>query len=214
MISGEPWERVSIDVTGPHPVSTKGNAYILTVIDHFTKWVELFPMRNQEAPTVARILVDRVFCVHGCPIQILTDRGPNFESQLFRELYQRLSIDKVRTTAYHASCNGAIERFHSTMHSLIAKWVNDKHRDWDQHLPAVAFAYRTTEQESTGLTPYFMLHGRKRAYQLTSSTAHRQTRPPAFLISSLGSKRLFGKLFGSPAKSSARPRRDANATTI
>jgi len=161
MISGEPWERVSIDVTGPHPVSTKGNAYILTVIDHFTKWVELFPMRNQEAPTVARILVDRVFCVHGCPIQILTDRGPNFESQLFRELCQRLSIDKVRTTAYHASCNGAIERFHSTMHSLIAKWVNDKHRDWDQHLPAVAFAYRTTEQESTGLTPYFMLHGRE-----------------------------------------------------
>ena len=81
-LSGEPWERVGIDVTGPHPTSSKGNAYILTVIDHFTKWVEIFPMKNQEASTVAQILFDRVICVHGCPLQILTDRGTNFESQL------------------------------------------------------------------------------------------------------------------------------------
>jgi len=132
MISGQPWERISIDVTGPHPISSKCNSYILTVIDHFTKWVELFLMKNQEAPTVARLLVDRMFCVHGCPIQILTDRGPNFESQLFSELCQHLSIDKVCTTAYHPPSNGAIERFHSTMHGMIAIWVNNKHRDLDQ----------------------------------------------------------------------------------
>jgi len=71
---------------GPHPTSSKGNKYILTVIDHFAKWVELFPMRNQEAPTVAGILMDRVICQHGCPLQILTDQGPNFESNLFQEL--------------------------------------------------------------------------------------------------------------------------------
>jgi len=61
MVTGEPWERLGIDVTGPHPTSASGNVYILTIIDHFTKWVELFPMRNQEAPTVAKILVDHVF---------------------------------------------------------------------------------------------------------------------------------------------------------
>ena len=161
LVTGEPWERVGIDVTGPHPTSSKGNVYILTVVDHFTKWVEMFPMRNQEATTVAKLLVDRVFCVHGCPLQILTDRGANFESQLFQELCRRLSIDKVRTTAYKPSTNGGIERFHGTMHSLIAKWVSGNQKDWDDKLPAVAFAYRTSEHEATGFTPYFLQHGRE-----------------------------------------------------
>jgi len=161
MLTGEPWERVGIDVTGPHPTSSKGNSYILTVIDHFTKWVKLMPMRNQEASTVAKLLVERVFCVHGCPIQILTDQGPNFESTLFQELCKLIGVDKVRTTAYKPSTNGNIERFHATMHSMLAKLVSDNQRDWDQMLPAVAFAYRTSVQESTHFTPYYLMYGRE-----------------------------------------------------
>ena len=161
MVVGEPWERLGIDVTGPHPVSSKGNKYILTIIDHFTKWVELFPIRNQEAATVAQILVDRVFCAHGLPVQILTDQGPNFESELFRQLCDRLGVDKIRTSPYRPSTNGNIERFHATMHALIAKWVHSNHRDWDTKLPAVAFAYRSSVQESTGFTPFFLMYGRE-----------------------------------------------------
>ena len=118
-------------------------------------------MKNQEATTVAKLLVDRVFCVHGCPLQILTDRGSNFESSLFRELCERLAIDKIRTTAYQPSTNGGIERFHGTMHSMLAKWISANQRDWDLKLPAVAFAYRASEHESTGFTPYFLMHGRE-----------------------------------------------------
>jgi len=160
-LTGEPWERLGIDITGPHPTSSKGNVYILTVIDHFSKWVEMIPMRNQEATTVAKLLVDRVICVHGCPLQILTDRGTNFESQLFQELCKLLAVDKIRTTAYRPSTNGIIERYHGTMHAMLARWVNDNHRDWDDKLPAVAFAYRTSEHESTGFTPFFLQHGRE-----------------------------------------------------
>ena len=159
--TGKPWERLGIDVTGPHPTSAKGNVYVLTVVDHFTKWVELFPMKNQKAATVAKLLVDRVFCVHGCPLQILTDRGPNFESNLFQELCNRLAIDKIRTTAYQPSTNGGIERFHGTMHAMLAKWIQANQRDWDEKLPAVAFAYRASEHESTGFSPYFLMHGRE-----------------------------------------------------
>ena len=161
LLTGAPWEWLGIDVTGPHPTSSKGNTYILTVIDHFTKWGELFPMRNQEASTVAKLLMDRVICVHGCPIQILTDQGPNFESQLFGELCRRMSIDKIRTSPYKPSTNGNIERFHATMHSMLAKWVSENQRDWDDKLPAVAFAYRITPQEATGYTPFFLQFGRE-----------------------------------------------------
>jgi len=118
-------------------------------------------MRNQEAATVARLLVDKVLCVHGCPLQILTDQGPNFESALFQELCKLMAIDKIRTSPYRPSTNGNIERFHGTMHSMLVKLVSENHRDWDQLLPAIAFAYRTSVQESTKFTPYYLLHGRE-----------------------------------------------------
>ena len=161
MVTGEPWERLWIDVTGPHPTSASGNVYILTIIDHFTKWVELFPMRNQEASTVAKILVDRVFCVHGCPVQILTDMGPNFESTLFQELCRIMGVDKIRTSPYKPSTNGNIERFHATMHGMLAKLIAENQKNWDQKLPVVAFAYRTSVQESTKFTPFFLQYGRE-----------------------------------------------------
>jgi len=161
MVVGEPWERLGIDVTGPHPASSRGNIYILTVVDHFTKWVEIFPMRNQEAATVAKLLVERVFCTHGCPLQILTDQGSNFESQLFQEICRRLSVDKIRTSPYKPSTNGNIERFHATMHSMIAKLVAENQRDWDDYLPTVAFAYRTSVNEATGTTPFYLTFGRE-----------------------------------------------------
>ena len=72
-----------------------------------------------------------------------------------------MAIDKIRTTAYEPSTNGSIERFHSTMHSIIAKWTAANQRDWDETLPAVAFAYCTSVHESTGFTPYFLMHGRE-----------------------------------------------------
>ena len=72
-----------------------------------------------------------------------------------------LAIDKIRTASYKPATNGNIERFHATMHSMIAKWVSSNQRDWDDKLPAVAFAYRTTVHEATGFTPYFLMHGRE-----------------------------------------------------
>jgi hypothetical protein len=61
MRTGGPWERVGIDITGPHPKSSKGYIYILTIIDYFSKWADAFPIRNQEASTVAKTLVDSLF---------------------------------------------------------------------------------------------------------------------------------------------------------
>jgi len=77
----------------------------------------------------------------GCPLQILTDQGPNFESNLFQQLCRLMCVDKIRTTPYKPSTNGNIERFHGTMHSMLAKLVSENQRDWDEKLPAVAFAY-------------------------------------------------------------------------
>jgi hypothetical protein len=103
---------------------------------------KLFPVRDHEAATVAELLVDRIICVQGCPIQIPTDQGANCESELSRKLRKRLQKDKIRTTAYRSQTNGNIEHiehFHAIKHGMFAKWVADKHRDWDQKLAANSF---------------------------------------------------------------------------
>jgi len=157
---GEPWIRVSVDITGPHPRSSKSNQYILTLVDHFSKWAEAIPLRNHTATTVARALVTHVFSKFGAPLQLLTDRGSEFESELFQELMKWMEIDKLRTTAYRPSCNGVVERFHRTLNSMLGKAVGESQRDWDERLPLVLAAYRATPHESTGLSPnkLFLAH--------------------------------------------------------
>ena len=158
---GEPMDRVGIDITGPHPVSNSGHKYILTVIDHFSRWAEAFPIRNQEAVTVAKVLCDQFISRFGCPRQILSDQGPCFESHLFQDLCRRLQIDKIRTSPYKPSTNGMVERFHKTLNSMLGKVVSTRQKDWDLCLPGVMAAYRATPHSSTGFSPNLLFTGRE-----------------------------------------------------
>ena len=118
-------------------------------------------MTNQEATSVARALVDNVIVRYGAPLQILTDQGSNFEGNQFQELCKLLGIDKVRTSAYHPSGNGLIERFHRTLNAMLGKVVSSHQRDWDWYLPHVLAAYRASTHETTGFSPNFLMFGRE-----------------------------------------------------
>jgi len=85
MCVGAPWERVAIDVTGPHPQSSKNNKFMVTMLDHITKYTFAFPIRGHDAVTVAKHLVERVFLVYGVLLQLLSDRGAEFEGSLMTE---------------------------------------------------------------------------------------------------------------------------------
>jgi len=85
------WGTVSIDITGPHPCSVKGNIIILTLVDHFSKWAEAIPLRNHTAPKVTKALFDHVFCRFGMPRRILSDQGAEFESILFHDLCELMN---------------------------------------------------------------------------------------------------------------------------
>ena len=161
MSTGAPFERLHIDLTGPHPRSRRGSIYIVTCIDSFTKWAETFPAPNKEATTVARIVVEQVFCRYGTPIAILSDRGKEVDGQLMSEICRLLDIDKQRTTAYKPSTNAAIERFHRTLNSMIGRMVDENQRDWDVLLPYVMAAYRSSTHESTQHSPNYLMMGRE-----------------------------------------------------
>jgi len=75
VLSGATYERWYIDLTGPHPKSDRGNIWILTCLDGWSKWVEAFSLRNKKAETVAKVLVEQVFTRFGAPLSILNDQG-------------------------------------------------------------------------------------------------------------------------------------------
>ena len=158
---GLPLERIGIDILGPLPKSCSGMRYILVVVDYFTKWAEAYPMKNQEAETVAEKLVDGFITRFGVPRQIHTDQGRQFESKLFQELCQVLEIDKTRTTGFHPQSDGLVERFNRTLENMLSKFVSESQRDWDAFVPLLTMAYRATPQSSTGVSPNMMMLGRE-----------------------------------------------------
>lgn len=159
--AGAPMERIAVDILGPLPVTKTRNKYILVVADYFTKWTESFPMPNIEAETVAKIIVTEFLCRFGLPRQIHTDQGTQFESRLFQEMCLLLDIDKTRTTPYHPQSNGLVERFNRTVLGMLTKYVSADRNDWDEKLPFLMMAYRSSIHESTGYTPSRMMLGRE-----------------------------------------------------
>ena len=161
MLTGEPFEKLHIDLTGPHPRSRRGSQWILTCIDPFSKWAEAFPLPNKEAATVARVLVEQVICRFGAPVAGISDRGKEVDGNLMTEVCRLLDIDKMHTTPYHASCNGVIERFHATLSSIMRRLLDESQADWDAQLPYVMAAYRASQHEATKFTPNYLILGRE-----------------------------------------------------
>ena len=89
-----------------------GHRYILVIGDYFTKWKEAFPLRDMEATSIARVLVNELICRFGVPDNIRTDQGKNFESKLVKEVCILLGVRKTRTTPYHPQSD---ERFNKTL---------------------------------------------------------------------------------------------------
>ena len=158
--TGAPLERVAMDIVGPLPRTQRGNRYILTVVYNFTKHTEAYALPDLEAVTIARVFLNEFILPLGVPYIIHTDQGANFESNMFKELFQLLNI-KTRTSPFHPQCDGQVERMNRTLIELLALYVANSTENWDLNLGIVLIAYRSAVQSSTCFTPHFMLFGRE-----------------------------------------------------
>lgn len=129
--------------------------------DHFTRWPEAFALPNQEARTIAKVIVEQIICRYGAPKSMLTDWGTNFQCELVTNILPLLGIKRKSTTAHHPQCDDLKERFNRTLIEKLAFYVDHYHDDWNQHLPYALFLYRSAQHASTGFTPYFLLFYRE-----------------------------------------------------
>ena len=159
-----PFERVSVDIVGPWTTTYNGNKYILCFTDHLTRYPECIPLKETSAVTVAKAFFQHVICRHGCPRELLSDRGTNFLSKVVQETCKLLNVSPLHTSSYNPRCNGLEERWHATLAQMLSMYVDKNQKDWDEYLPAVCFAFRASPSARTSNhSPFLLVHGREPA---------------------------------------------------
>jgi len=123
--AGVPCERLQMDILGSFTSSESRNRYFLVIVNCFTKWVEVFPLKNARASTIVEMFVNQVVSRHGVLLELHTDQGKNFESRLFQELSWMLGIKKTRIIALHPQSDGQVERQHQTILQYLLKFIEE-----------------------------------------------------------------------------------------
>ena len=150
--------QVALDIMRPLPESD-GFKYILLIGDQFSKWYEAVPMQNQEAKTVAISFVDCWVSRLGCPANLRSDKGTDLMSNLFKNMYKGLGIDRLSKTPYHPQVNAMIERTNRTIEEILAKYVGEQHSTLSKYLQVIMMTYRSSVHTVTKYSPYYLLFG-------------------------------------------------------
>ncbi len=170
-----PFQMVSIDLVGPLPVTTDGYRYIVSMIDRFSRYCMLVPVKDMRALTVLNAL-ERWVCTFGPPDSVLSDNGTQFLSALFKHYEATTGIKPKYTTTYHPECNGMIERLHRWIKERLALIAYDLDldlldgkvmNDWSIYLNVIQYTYNTLPNVMTAHSPFDLILGQSRMKPLT-----------------------------------------------
>ncbi|WKY07926.1 hypothetical protein Q1695_007431 [Nippostrongylus brasiliensis] len=175
LVVQRPFEIIGVDIL-EMGLTSSGNRYILTVIDHFTKYLGAYPVPDKKAETIAEVIFNQWICMGGrWPECILSDKGGEFENALMASLCEILQIQQKFTKGYCPRENGITERVNGTITRMLKKKTTDS-TEWDKILPTVVYAYNASPHSATGESPHFLLYGHDPRYP--SSTIPRDQLSP------------------------------------
>ncbi|KAK3571296.1 hypothetical protein QTP86_005932 [Hemibagrus guttatus] len=153
-IPQRPWSHLSIDFITDLPPSN-GFTTILVIIDRSSKACRLIPLKG--LPTVmetAESLFHHVFRVYGIPEDIVSDRGTQFASQVWKAFCKQLDINVSLTSGYHPQSNGQVERLNQEIGRYLRSYCGREQHRWSEFLPWAEYAQNSLRHSSTGLTPF------------------------------------------------------------
>ena len=153
-------ERIFIDFVGPLVRSRQGNLAILVVLDGFSKFVAMYPVRKITSNVVVACLVGKYFPCFGIPNCIVSDNAAVFRSRLFYNTCFSCGIKHVTISPYYPQAS-QVERFNRNLKAALTIFHHSQHTRWDENLPTLAVAFNTAWHESTGATPALLFLGRE-----------------------------------------------------
>lgn len=154
----EPWDTIAIDLL-KLPQTTEGHKYLLVAIDHFSRFSVLVPIVDKQATTVAKALIDEVFCKYNTPKVLISDNGTEFNNKILEAICKEYQVDKVNTMAYHPASNGMVERQNRKIIQTLRSLVGDVSVTWHEWMPQVMASLNSSLHKSIGDTPHFVIFG-------------------------------------------------------
>ena len=148
-----------VDTMRPFP-ECSGYTHLLVVIDCFTRWVELFPMRSTEALEAARCMLQHI-CRYGTPRQFPHDGGPEFANEVVVNLSFVLGNVEIETEAYSKQENSIVERANKEVLRHLRAFIYEGKdlEKWVDSIPLIQRIINTTKHSSLGVAPYQVLFG-------------------------------------------------------
>lgn len=156
-----PMDTVHIDHVGPFPKSKSGCAYVLTMVDSFTKFVVAKPSKTLKSAECIKHLRAIFGEYLGYPKRIISDNGLAFTSRYFKDFVNSKQIKHVLTATATPRANGQVERFHRTLLDALRAVSTDDDQHWDDKIPEVIWGINNTLNSSTKHTPFELLFGYK-----------------------------------------------------
>lgn len=153
-----PWQALYVDFVGPFPRSKGGFVYLFVVVDAFSKFVHIHPMRTATAKGIIGFLEKQIFLLFGVPDRIISDNGSQFISREYRDFLKTYNVVPQFVSRYHPQANAA-EAANKTIGTAIRSYVKENHREWDRFLPKIACAMNTAVHSSTNMSPYYVNFG-------------------------------------------------------
>jgi hypothetical protein len=150
-----------IDLVGEFPRSRRGNIYWLTLVDAFSKDLELVALKSKSAEGIAKAILEEWVCRRGCPVALLSDNAKEFTGVVAKALCELLHLDKKTITAYQHTSAGLVENVHKYAHSIMRSANVHKLSQWDEQLKYIRFAILTHELDSCGLSPFQITYGNR-----------------------------------------------------
>lgn len=128
---------------------------ILTVIDRFSKAAHFIPVpKLLSAFETAQLLVQHIFRIHGIPSNVVSDRGSQFVSQVWRDICNALEVLVSLTSSYHHQSNVQAEQCNQQLEATLRGVVESNTSAWSKHLVWVEYAHNTHTSSATGLSPF------------------------------------------------------------
>ena len=156
--ASRPFQMVAIDFCKMDKANG-GFEYVLVVSDHFTRFTQAYATKSKSSKAAAIKLFEFIL-QYGYPERIHHDRGPEFNSDLFKELHRLSAMKMSNTTPYHPMGNGQIERLNRTFCNMLKSLKESEKKSWNKHLSKFSFAYNSTVNKSTGFSPFYLMFGR------------------------------------------------------
>jgi len=162
----ESFQAICLDVFGPIDRSSKGNQYVLGIVDLATNFCEMYPLKTLKSAEILENVLKWV-CLCGLPKSVSMDNARNLNSGLCEAIYQMFSIEMINSTVLHSEGNSVCERTFGSLKHLISNLAGGPFaKNWDDLLKYMMFCYRSTPNELSGFSPYQLVYGHDTRTQL------------------------------------------------